>query len=112
MNFPEQMVSVTDDQLIKTYLVELGISNQVLDGAPLPGDVLNRFLMWVYHPTHWLLFCSFRGHRITEENGLLMVGWPKSKTPLEMFSKEADEFAKELSPDAKTRFLEIDESRT
>jgi len=41
-----------------------------------------------------------------------MVGWPKSKTPLEMFSKEADEFAKELSPDAKTRFLEIDESRT
>jgi hypothetical protein len=99
LSFPDEELSLLVDSEIKLIAMQLGILERIE-----PRTHLSTFFYSVDdHATHWLTFVRYQGFQNPADNGLHLLGWPKSR-----YSKR--DFALALSAHMRAQNLDIQEA--
>lgn len=93
----EKVYSLEGDELVGDLARQLGVPNLFPQSSE--HDVAHFVVVFEDHPTHWILFHLWKGHKNPSGNGLLFQADPKSSTSREKMDQILKKIATEMEVD-------------
>jgi hypothetical protein len=91
---PNTPFSFDNDEECKILLVELGLGNRFSTNPQNLGPNPIQTITHLNHATHWIHAVLFLGHAVAENNGYLILCFPKSRMSMIQFTAAIDQFMK------------------
>ncbi len=102
MKLPHIDFTETQDQLVRAYMLGLGISEELLKQGALSKGPSTAFYDHE-SPEHWILIMRCSGCTPSSENGLIMWGWLKANHSEAIINHTIQQFTRSTGGAAATR---------
>jgi hypothetical protein len=107
---PHIPFSFDNDEECKMLLLELGLSNRLSQNPVGFGNSPAQTVTHLNHPTHWIHAMLFLGKTRPEDNGYMIVCFPKSEMTMLQFGSAIDGIMKGQGQIGTANFIPGDSS--